>query len=152
MRSRSGCVSKKTGALSMCSKYKFICCVLWLYDFMTTTTRTATATTMTPLKFIISMLHRIFKAAFPFGGWHECAENLKWKFIVLLSAWQAFASVWYACSHSTCPLYASVVYLLCCSVAEEFTRTHTAMEFSHGAHKSHFNCFVKIRWMENMNT
>lgn len=100
--SMSACVCVRLKRSELCplhctlwTKYKFIFVVC--YDFMTTTTTTKT----TPLKFIISMLHRNFKATFPFGGWHECAENLKWKFIVLLSACQAFASVWNMDVHCT---------------------------------------------------
>lgn len=130
-------------SMSMCAKNKFIRCVLWLYDFTTMTTTATATTTKTPLKFIISMLHRIFKAAFPFGGWHECAENLKWKFIVLLSAWQAYASVYSAhCGRCT---------VLCCGGAVHshaavhvYSERHTEAErqskreakFSHGAHKA----------------
>lgn len=114
------------------TKYKILCCDC--YDFMTVST---TPTTTSPLKFIISMLHRIFEAAVPFGGWLECAENLKWKFIVLLTMsarrFVRFCVQW-ACSVEWAP----------CTLADT--------KFSHGAHKSHFNCFVKIRWMENMNT
>lgn len=86
------------------TKYKFICCVLWLYDGFDDGNDNESIE--------IYNLHASshVRSSIPVRSfrWLECAENFKWKFIVPLSARRfiRFCVQW-ACwlEHGVCPVH-----------------------------------------------